>query len=506
MTTYKHDVFLSHNSKDKPAVKWLAIKLEDEAKIKVFLDIWNLIPGAPWQEDLENALDASRTVAVFLGPAGVSGWHNEELRDAINTRVRDPERRVVPVLLPGTTMPQDDEIPNFLQRLTWVDFRAGLDDEEAFRSLVAGIRGQAPGRSGKDNESAPPEEATNLLSFRDKRALDAAIAKCIPVGLPTELFVMVRKIESDGLKAILRVEFDDLQVNAEDVQSKDFCVEFPIGPDKKPKPISLALAIHAPGFEPNHLKESIMVRPEEDGEHLVFLLTPLQKGNLKLMISLYKENFRISSQFLKTLGDMSCGAESTFSLVTLVFNVQGDLNVGENKVIEQENINLVEGDLHKFEKPNIKTSGGAYVGGNVNTGGGDFVGRDKNVTAERGGVVIGGNVTGSNIVTGDNNVITTTTTVTLQEQYIQQVYEAITERPDTDPLDKEDMKVAVEEIQQEDQKGADAEESFISRRLRNIQRIAPDILDVAIAGITNPVAGFGMVAKKVAEKMKANAG
>jgi hypothetical protein len=330
MPTYKHDVFLSHNSKDKPAVKWLATKLEDEANLKIFLDIWNLIPGDPWQEDLENALDASRTVAVFLGPAGISGWHNEELRDAINTRVSNPERRVVPILLPGTTMPENDEIPNFLQRLTWVDFRAGLDDKDAFRHLVAGIRGQAPGRGGSAEAHRPPPQLAEV-----------------------------------------------------------------------PK------------------------------------------------------------------------------------NIEEEKNMDESK---------------------INTGGGAYIGGSVNTGGGDFVGRDKNVTAERGGVVIGGNVSNSNIVTGDNNVITTTTTITLQEQYIQQIHEAIDERLDTDTLDKEDMKLAVEEIQVEDQKGEEAQESFIARRLRNIQRIAPDILDVAIAAITNPVAGFGMVTKKVAEKMKAEAG
>ena len=152
----------------------------------------------------------------------------------------------------------------------------------------------------------------------------------------------------------------------------------------------------------------------------------------------------------------------------------------------------------------VDTGGGAYVSGGVNTGGGDFVGRDQNLTANNGGVVIGGNVSGSNIVTGNNNVVGST--VTLQEQYIQQIYQEIEKRPDTDPLDKEDMKAAVEEIQQEDQKAEQADETFIARHLRNIQRMAPDILDVTIAMITNPVAGFGVVAKKVAEKMSAGAG
>jgi len=151
----------------------------------------------------------------------------------------------------------------------------------------------------------------------------------------------------------------------------------------------------------------------------------------------------------------------------------------------------------------VHTGGGAYIGGSVNTGGGDFVGRDKIIKADRGGVAIGGNVTNSNIVTGDKNVVGST--VNLQEQYIQQIYEAIEAHPDTTPLDKEDMKAAVEEIQQEGQKDSEADETFIARRLRNIQRMAPDILDVVLTTIANPLAGFGMVARKVAEKMQAEA-
>lgn len=159
MGEYQYDVFLSHNSKDKPAVEWLAAKLTDQAGLTVFLDIWNLVPGDPWQEDLENAMAASQTVAVFLGPAGISGWHNEELRNALSTRVSDRGRRIIPVLLPDTIMPEDDEIPAFLQRLTWVDFRKGLDDEEAFHRLVAGIKGEVPGRRGVAGEHLPPPKS-----------------------------------------------------------------------------------------------------------------------------------------------------------------------------------------------------------------------------------------------------------------------------------------------------------------------------------------------------------
>lgn len=265
-------------------------------------------------------------LTVFLGPAGISGWHNEELSNALTTRVGDRSRRVIPVLLPGTAMPEDDEIPSFLQRLTWVDFRNGLDDEEAFHRLVAGIKGESPGRSDKPGEQHPP-----------------------------------------------------------------------------PKPA----------------------------------LKPKDK----------------------------------------------EIQMSEKKV---------------------NTGGGAYVGGSVNTGGGDFVGGNKITKAERGGVAIGGNVSGSTIVTGEHNVVGST--VTLQGDYIQQILTEIEAHPALDPLDKEDLKSDVKELQKEDEKGQEADESRISRHLRNIKRMAPDILDVVLASIGNPVAGFGMAAKKVAEKMKSEAG
>jgi hypothetical protein len=40
-----YDVFLSHNSADKPAVEELARRLEDEAGLRPFLDRWHLAPS-----------------------------------------------------------------------------------------------------------------------------------------------------------------------------------------------------------------------------------------------------------------------------------------------------------------------------------------------------------------------------------------------------------------------------------------------------------------------------
>ncbi len=115
----KYDVFLSHNSADKLAVEELARRLEDKAKLTPFLDKWHLIPGDPWQEALEEAIDQSRTCVVFIGPAGIGPWENEEMRVAIEQRVVNRAFRVIPVLLPGAERPREkDRLPAFLVRAT----------------------------------------------------------------------------------------------------------------------------------------------------------------------------------------------------------------------------------------------------------------------------------------------------------------------------------------------------------------------------------------------------
>ncbi|AKJ01798.1 High-affnity carbon uptake protein Hat/HatR [Archangium gephyra] len=156
------DVFLSHNSLDKPAVELLAQRLKSEGKLNPFLDQWSLVPGSTWLSDLEGALAESQSVAVFIGPHGLSPWHAEELRVALTTAVRTrDEYRVIPVLLPGA---RSEEVKGFLAQRTWVDFRKGLDDVVALKRLVAGIKGQAP---ESDTYQLPDEPAPyrGLLPF-----------------------------------------------------------------------------------------------------------------------------------------------------------------------------------------------------------------------------------------------------------------------------------------------------------------------------------------------------
>ena len=67
------DVFLCHNSEDKPIVKNIGKKLKKEG-LKPWLDEWELQPGMPWQVSVEEQIHEIRSAAVFVGKMGIGPW------------------------------------------------------------------------------------------------------------------------------------------------------------------------------------------------------------------------------------------------------------------------------------------------------------------------------------------------------------------------------------------------------------------------------------------------
>lgn len=66
--------------------------------------------------------------------------------------------------------------------------------------------------------------------------------------------------------------------------------------------------------------------------------------------------------------------------------------------------------------------------------------------------------------------------------------------------DKKMLNQNVAQVVQEAQKGKEADPGRIQRLLNTLNAMAPDILDVVLATIANPLAGLGLVAKKIAQK------
>ncbi|BAZ36750.1 WD-repeat protein (plasmid) [Calothrix sp. NIES-4101] len=133
IATKDFDVFLCHNSNDKPNVKLIGQKLK-EFGILPWLDEWELRPGLPWQRALEEQIRNIKAAAVFIGKNNTGPWQDAELDAFLREFVR---RRcpVIPVLLPDCV--QTPKLPIFLEGMMWVDFRQSEPDP--MKQLIWGI-------------------------------------------------------------------------------------------------------------------------------------------------------------------------------------------------------------------------------------------------------------------------------------------------------------------------------------------------------------------------------
>ena len=134
----RFDVFLCHNSADKPAVRAIARALRGRGVLP-WLDEWELPPGQPWQPLLERQIGQIRSAAVFVGRAGVGPWQEQELYGFLREFV-SRRSAVIPVLLDNA--PSAPDLPIFLKAMTYVDFR--LREPDPMIRLEWGITGVRP--------------------------------------------------------------------------------------------------------------------------------------------------------------------------------------------------------------------------------------------------------------------------------------------------------------------------------------------------------------------------
>lgn len=136
------DVFLSHNSHDKQAVRKLALALRRRG-LKVWLDQWALVPGDHSQEGLEKGIAGAKSAAVLIGKDGLGPWEEQEMRACLNEHVARG-LPVIPVLLPGAA--SKPELPLFLKDLNWVELSEPFTEAELDR-LQWGITRVNPGHA-----------------------------------------------------------------------------------------------------------------------------------------------------------------------------------------------------------------------------------------------------------------------------------------------------------------------------------------------------------------------
>jgi hypothetical protein len=68
--------------------------------------------------------------------------------------------------------------------------------------------------------------------------------------------------------------------------------------------------------------------------------------------------------------------------------------------------------------------------------------------------------------------------------------------------EKGDLKRQIEEIKKEVQKGSQAEKSRLEKLINTLSVMSTDIFEVVIVTLQNPLAGIGLVIKKIGDKIK----
>ena len=140
--SFTYDVFLSHNSRDKPRVCKLAERLK-EAGLRVWFDDWIIKPGDDIYLAIERGLEAARVQVLCLSPMALgSEWVTLERSTVLFRDPTNAGRRFVPLML------ADCELPDTLRRYKYVDFRQ--ETLAAFDELLAACR--------KEVEAAPHAE------------------------------------------------------------------------------------------------------------------------------------------------------------------------------------------------------------------------------------------------------------------------------------------------------------------------------------------------------------
>lgn len=127
------EIFLSHSSKDKHAVRKLASKLTMDG-FKPWLDEEDIAGGREWGTEIERAIGESDVVIVCLSPyAGAKdSFVHREVAFAQNiggTHRKNP-LRVIPILLEKCT------IPDALRQYQWIDYSRPNGYSRLVRDLV----------------------------------------------------------------------------------------------------------------------------------------------------------------------------------------------------------------------------------------------------------------------------------------------------------------------------------------------------------------------------------
>ncbi|MBO1057757.1 MAG: TIR domain-containing protein [Dolichospermum sp. JUN01] len=164
------NVFLCHNSEDKPEVEKIRTELL-QREIDAWLDKYDFEPFRLWQDQLEEIIGQIEAAAIFIGSSGVGHWADIEMKGFLVEFVKRKLRMGL-VILPSckySLTELEEKTPRFLRGFHWVDFRQ--QDPDPMKQLIWGITGIRPESQPSQTvvqTQQPLERLNSHLGFQPK--------------------------------------------------------------------------------------------------------------------------------------------------------------------------------------------------------------------------------------------------------------------------------------------------------------------------------------------------
>lgn len=166
-------IFLCHASDDKPAVRELYEKLQNDG-FEPWLDEESILPGQDWEHEISLAVRESDVVLACLSNHSVSktGYVQKEIKIALDVADRQPEGAIyiIPVKL------EECDVPDRLNSWHWVN----LEDASGYQRLLAALTRRADDL-GVDVTTSINTTSNNL--YEEEETLEADTHMTFPCEL-----------------------------------------------------------------------------------------------------------------------------------------------------------------------------------------------------------------------------------------------------------------------------------------------------------------------------------
>jgi hypothetical protein len=280
-----------------------------------------ILAGADWAAEIDYHLYTSDLILLLLSADFFASGYCSEIETPVAlAREQAKSARAIPILLRPVVWRQSrlaalGALPKDARPVTeWPSTDAAFVDvcEGILHSAMAWSEAaQTPAR--EQRPAAPPLPRTSVR----KRTLDAAMPAVVELRKSAMLVVLVRKTSSEGLRGIVAAD-PAYGIDQSDVKSQVVVLEFPLDPaTRKPGPLSIAVTVKAPEFDPPFQTRQLIVDPVHDTAPCIFLLAAGTPGDLVVLVeasqggkNLVSCPIRTKAVAVKTPGPMPANIQS----------------------------------------------------------------------------------------------------------------------------------------------------------------------------------------------------